>query len=59
MGLIGLILVIALVGFIIYLITTYIPMPEPFKMVIYVIVAVVLIIYVMRILNIADIPIGR
>ncbi len=56
---IELILVLALVGFIVFLITKYIPMPEPFKMVIYVIVAVVLILYVMRVLNIADIPLPR
>ena len=57
MGLIGLILVLALVGFIVYLITTYIPMPQPIKLTIYVIVAVVLIFYLMRVFGIADIPI--
>jgi len=56
MGLIGLVLVIALVGFVVYLITTYIPMEQPFKIVIYVVVAVFLIIYLMRVLNIQDIP---
>ena len=53
---ISLILTLALVGLIVYLITTYIPMPAIFKTVIYVIVAVVLIIYLMRVLGIADIP---
>ena len=56
---IALILVLALVGFLVYLITTYIPMPQPFKLVIYVIVAVVLILYLMRVFGIADIPVPR
>jgi O-antigen ligase len=59
MGLIGLILVLALVGFVVYLITTYIPMPPIFKTIIYVLVAVILIVYVMRALGIADIPLPR
>jgi hypothetical protein len=53
---IALILVLALVGFIVYLITTYIPMPQPFKMGIYVVIVIVLIIYLMRVLGIQDIP---
>lgn len=56
---IELILVLAICGFLVYLITTYIPMPQPFKLVIYVIVAVVLILYLMRVFGIADIPIPR
>ena len=53
---ITLILTLALIGFIVYAITTYIPMPPIFKTGIYVIVVVVLIIYLMRVLGIADIP---
>jgi len=53
---IQLIIVIALVGLIVYLITTYIPMPQPFKVVIYAIVAISLVLYLMRVLNIQDIP---
>jgi predicted membrane channel-forming protein YqfA (hemolysin III family) len=53
---IGLILVLALVGFVVYIITTYIPMPQPFKIGIYVVVVVVLIVYLMRVLGIQDIP---
>lgn len=34
-------------------------MPQPFKLVIYVIVAVVLILYVMRVFGIGDIPIPQ
>ncbi len=56
---IQLILLLAVVGFIVYLITTYIPMPQVIKTVIYVIVAVVLIIYLMGVLGVGDIPIPR
>lgn len=51
-----LILTLAIVGFVLWLITTYVPMPQPFKIVIYVIVVVVLIIYLMRVFGIQDIP---
>jgi len=53
---ITLILTLALVGFLVWAITTYIPMPPIFKNVIYVIVAIVLILYLMRAFGIADIP---
>ena len=53
---ISLILTLALVGFLVYAITTYIPMPAIFKTGIYVIVAVFLILYLMRTLGIADLP---
>lgn len=56
---IGLILTIALLGLIVYLITTYIPMPPVFKTVIYVIVAVILILYLMRVFGIADVPVPQ
>jgi len=52
-----LILTLAVVGFLVYLITTYIPMPPIFKTVIYVIVAIIVILYLMRVLGIADIPV--
>lgn len=55
-GLVTLILVIALVGFLVWLIITYIPMPEPFPKVIIVIVAVILILYVLR-LFIGEVPV--
>jgi hypothetical protein len=44
------ILVLALIGFIVYLIVTYIPMPEIFKQVLMVVVAVLLILWVMSML---------
>ena len=56
---IELILALALVGFLVYLITTYIPMPQAFKTVIIVIVVVMLILYVMRVLGIADVPVPK
>lgn len=54
---IALIITLALVGFVVYLIQTYVPMPQPFKIGIYVIVVIVLIVYLMRVLGIQDIPI--
>jgi len=56
---ISLILGIAVLGFIVYLITTYIPMPAPFKTIIYVIVAIILILYIINILGVGDLPIPR
>jgi hypothetical protein len=54
---ITLILAIALVGFLVYCITTYIPMPPMFKNVIIVIVVILLILYLMRVLGIQDLPV--
>ena len=59
MGLIQLVLVLAAVGFILYLIETYIPMSEPIRMVIRIVIVVVLILFLMRIFGVVDIPIGR
>jgi hypothetical protein len=56
---IGLILMLAILGFVVYLVQTYVPMPPVFKMVIYVVVAVVLILYLMRVFGVADIPIPQ
>lgn len=53
----GLILTLALVGLIVYLIITYIPMPQPFKTIILVIVAICLIIWLMNVLGVGDIPV--
>ena len=50
-GLVMTILALALVGFLVYLIITYIPMPEIFKTVIYVVVAVLVILYVLSLLT--------
>jgi hypothetical protein len=57
---ITLILTLAVVGFLVWLITTYIPMPDIFKKVIIVVVIIILILYVLRVLGVGDIPLrGR
>jgi hypothetical protein len=48
MTLIGLILTLAVVGFILWLIITYIPMPAPFKNIIVVVVVIVLILWLLQ-----------
>ena len=58
MGLIGLIVLLAVVGFLVYLVTNYVPMAEPFKKAIVVIVVIVLVLYVLQ-LFVGDIPIPR
>lgn len=45
------ILVIALVGFLVYLVVTYIPMPAPFKQVIIVAVVVLLVLYLLALIT--------
>jgi hypothetical protein len=50
MDLLTLILVLALIGFVLWLITTYIPMPDPFKQVIVVLVIIVLVVWLARVL---------
>lgn len=57
MGLIELVLVLAVVGFIVWLITTKIPMNDTFKIVIYVVVAIVLVLFLMRVFGFHDIPV--
>lgn len=47
-GILQLVLVLALIGFAVYLIITYIPMPEIFKQVLMVVVAVIVILWVIR-----------
>jgi len=56
---ISLILTLALVGLIVYLIVTYIPMPQIVKTIILVVVAICLILYLMQIFGIGDIPLPR
>lgn len=59
MPLIQLILVLALVGFLLYLIITYIPMPAPFKIAIQVIVVVVVILWLLQILGVSGPTVGH
>lgn len=56
---IQLILTLALVGLIVYLIVCYVPMPEPIKIAIYVIVAICVIFYLMQVFGIGDLPVPR
>lgn len=49
MTLIGLLLTLALFGFLLWLITTYIPMPAPIRQVIIVIAVIVLILWLLSI----------
>ena len=63
MGLIQLVIMLAVVGFILWLILTYIPMPDPFKKIIIVIVVIVLILYLLSVFgimgNMDTIHVGR
>jgi len=59
MPLITLIIVIAIVGFVLYLIETYIPMPAPFKLVIQVIIVIVLLLWVLQLFGIAGPTVGN
>lgn len=53
---IHLIIWIALIGLIVYLVTTYIPMAQPFKTLIYVIAAICVILLLMNVFGLSDIP---
>lgn len=56
---ISLLITIALVGLIVWLITQYIPMPPVFKTAITVVAAVVVILWLMRVLGVGDLPVPR
>lgn len=56
---IQLVIVLAVIGFLVYLLTTYIPMAPIFRTVIYVVVAIVLILYLLRVFGVGDIPVPR
>jgi hypothetical protein len=53
---IELILFIAIAGFLVWLVTTYVPMAQPFKYAIYVITVLALLFYVWRAFGFRDIP---
>lgn len=59
MGLIELVLLLAIVGFVVWLVVTYIPMPPVFQKAIIVVVVIILVLFVLRLLGIGDIAIGR
>lgn len=56
MGLIELVVLLAVVGFLVWMVVTYIPMPPPFKTAIIAIVVIVLVLWVLR-MFVGDIPI--
>jgi hypothetical protein len=56
---ISLLLTLVVVGVILYLIETYIPMSPPIKTVLRVVVVIVLILWLMRVFGIADFPVPR
>lgn len=51
MDLISVLLVVAVVGFFVWLLITYVPMPPPIQTVIVVVTAIVLVLYVLRALG--------
>lgn len=55
---ISLVLTIALVGFIVWALTTYVPMPPPFRTAIVVLAVVLLVIYLLQVLGL-DVPLPR
>ena len=50
-------ILLVILGVCLYLVENYIPMAEPFKIVIRVVVVLILIIYLLKLFNIVDIPI--
>ncbi len=54
---IQLILLLAIVGFLVYAITTYIPMPPIFKTGILVLVAICVILYLLQVFGVGDLPV--
>lgn len=54
---IQLILLLAIVGFLVFLITTYIPMPQIFKTGILVLVAICVILYLLQVFGVGDLPV--
>jgi hypothetical protein len=55
MSLITLIIVLAVVGFAVWLLTTYVPMPRPIRLAIIAIVVLVLVVWVLRALGVPDV----
>jgi len=59
MGLIAFVLVLAVVGVILYMIETYIPMAEPIKLVIRVVIVIAVVLYFLKVIGVADIAMPR
>jgi hypothetical protein len=51
MDLITLIVTLVVVGFVLWLLTTYVPMPEPYKRALIVIVVLLIVLWLVRALN--------
>lgn len=58
MGLIELIVLLVIVGLLLYLVETYVPMSPPIRTILRVVVVLVLVLFLLR-LFVGDIPIGR
>ena len=56
---IALILMLALVGLVLYLIETYIPMDPTVKVVIRVVIVICVIVYLAQLFGVADLPLPR
>lgn len=59
MSLISLIVVLAIVGFVLWLVLTYIPMPDVFKKVILVVIVLVLILWLLQVFGITGPSVPR
>jgi len=56
---IGVLLVLVIVGVVLYLIQTYIPMAAPIKTVITVVVVIFLCLWLLQVFGVADLPVPR
>ena len=59
MSLISLIIALALVGFVLWLVLTYIPMPEPFKKVMLVVVILVMVLWLLQVFGVPGLTVPR
>lgn len=56
---IGLILTLVIIGVILYLVETYIPMAAPIKLIIRIVVVIIICLYLLQVFGIGDIPLPR
>lgn len=56
---IALVLTLAVVGFLCYCIETWIPMAQPFKIAIYAVIVLCLILWLIQVFGVADVPLPR
>jgi len=56
---IELLILLAVFGFLVWLLVNYVPMVEPVKRAIIVIAVVVMVLYVLRVLGVGDVPVPR